>query len=103
VPKIVTTKMAGCRLATDVSRNETRRARLPFLTRPRIAGNLFDAILHCESPKEHEPKLSRLWRHFGVDFDRLIGECIRGNYRRVREFGANKGPQFWHATLWEKN
>jgi hypothetical protein len=40
--------------------------------------------------------------HFGVDFDRPIGEYIRSNYRPVREFGADKGPEFWHATLWER-
>jgi hypothetical protein len=40
---------------------------------------------------------------FGVDFDRPLGEYIRGNYRPVREFGYSKQPDGWHATLWEKN
>jgi len=39
---------------------------------------------------------------FGVDFDMPIGEYIRGNYRPVREFGASKTPDVWHATLWER-
>jgi hypothetical protein len=39
---------------------------------------------------------------FGVDFDRPLGEYIRGNYRPVGEFGSSKRPDGWHATLWEK-
>jgi hypothetical protein len=39
---------------------------------------------------------------FGVDFDRPLGEYIRGNYRPVREFGSSKQTDVWHATLWVK-
>ena len=39
---------------------------------------------------------------FGVDFDRPLGEYIRGKYRPVREFGSSRRPDVWHATLWER-